>query len=473
MVPFAFEGQQRGGWSRLAGLVQQLRDQHPGAVLWLDGGDTWHGTNLANLFQGQSVVEVMNTAGVSAMVVGNHDFNYGGEALLQRVQEARFPVLSANILQEASGQGLLDPVAFFEVNGLRLAVLGLTTPDTAVKTLPAHVEGLAFLDPVEVASRWVPRLREEADLVVVLSHLGVEVDRELAARVPGIDVIVGGHSHTVLEKPIRVDETLVVQAGEYGKYLGVLRLQVAQRPDGEGGSRVLGYEGYLIPVDAEIPGDPEIEAVIASWEARLPAILDRPVGYASVRLVGDREAVRTQETNLGNLVADIYRQVAGADIALINSGSIRDSVDPGVITLREIYQVLPFDNSIIGLRIKGRQLRQALEHGLTGYPQPWGGFPQVSGLRLIFDPEAPPGSRLREVFVGDKPLDDEREYKLATNDFLATGGDGYTMLTGLPIYFGSLRDGAIINQVVAEYLLEVDNVAPRVEGRIRPVTSAE
>lgn len=418
--PSKGDGEERGGLARLAGLVDRWRADYPGSVLWLDGGDTWHGTNLANFFEGQAVVEAFNLAGLDAMVLGNHDFNYGLDGLAERVEQAAFPVISANIVPEDGGQRLVAPSHLFEVGGLQVAVFGLTTPSTPLSTLPSNVTGLTFSGPVEVAAHIVPALREQADLVVALTHLGLPADLELASEVAGIDVIVGGHSHTVLEEPIQVGDTLIVQAGEYGQHLGVLQLAVEE-------GRVVDYAGWLEPVTSEAPTHSTVAAAIQRWDEPLYDRINEKVAYIDEHLPGDYELMRTQETRLGNLLTDIAREVAGADLALLNGGSIRAPLEAGDVTRGDLTTILPFDNTLVALRVSGQQIKEALEHSLAPYPLPWGGFLQVSGLHLTFDPAAPAGARVRDIVVAGEPLVLDRDYTVATNSFIALGGDGYGM----------------------------------------------
>lgn len=460
MEPIDFEGGERGGIARLAGMVNVIRSVYPGRVLWLDGGDTTHGTTVANLFFGASMVDALNKAGLDVMVPGNHDYNYGHDVLLLRAAQAEFPVLAANVFMKTSGERFLPPYAFFELDGVRIAVIGFSPVTTPVTTHPKNVEALYFEDPLAIAAELVPQLREQADLVVVLSHLGFDEDVALATAVPGIDVIVGGHSHTQLDEPVVVAGTIIVQANEYGKYLGFLKLVVE---DG----RIIGYEGRLIPTTADMPISTEIADVLAGWQGQLTERLGVVIGETLVDLNGERGFVRTRETNLGNLVADIMRITLDADVAIQNGGGIRASVPAGPITLGDVYTVLPFDNTLAGIELTGEQLWAALEHGVSNWPTEWGGFPQVSGLSFTFNPNNPVGQRVLSVTVGGQPLDPNKVYRVATNDFMAAGGDSYSMMLGAPFFHGSERgDGYFLRDVVASYLETNPVVAPEVEGRI-------
>lgn len=456
------DGEDRGSIARMAGMANVIRAMYPGRVLWFDGGDTTHGTTVANLFFGASVIDAYNAAGIDAMAAGNHDYNYGYEVLLMRALQADFPIFAANAVYKDTGESILPSHKFFDVDGLRIAVFGFSPVTTPVTTHPKNVADLTFLDPLEVAAELVPKLREEADLVFAVNHIGYDLDLKLAEAVPGIDVIVGGHSHTQLDYPVQVGDTIIVQAHEYGRYLGFVKLVVE---DG----RVVSHEGRLLPTTADMPVDLGIQAVVDSWEDRLSELLDEEIGFTTVHLDGERVDSRTRETNLGNLVADAMRQTLDADLALTNGGGIRASVPAGIITLRDAYSVLPFDNTLAGIEASGAAIVAALEHGVSRWPVDWGGFLQVSGISFAFNPNNEPGERVIKdsVKVNGEPIDLDRIYRVATNDFLAAGGDSYTMLGGLNFFHGSATgDGDFLRDVFAAIFDEVDTVAPEVEGRI-------
>jgi len=460
MQSIDFEGGERGGIARLAGMINVIRSLYPDRVLWLDGGDTLHGTTVANLFFGSSVVDGLNRAGLDVMAAGNHDYNYGHDVLLLRAEQADFPILAANTFFKGSNERFLPPYAFFDLGGVRVAVLGFSPVTTPVTTHPKNVEAIYFEDPVTVAAELVPQLRRQADLVVVLSHIGYTEDVALAQAVPGIDVIVGGHSHTQLDEPVRVGDTIIVQANEYGKYLGFLKLVVEN-------GRIIDYEGRLLPTTADMPISLDLAAALGEWEALLSARLGVVIGETAVDLDGERGNVRTKETNLGNLIADVMRETLDADVTLMNGGGIRASIPSGPVTLGDIYTVLPFDNTLAGIEVTGAQLLAALEHGVSQYPVDWGGFLQVSGLSFTFNPNKPAGQRVVSVTVGGEPLELQRVYRVATNDFMAAGGDSYTMLQDAPFSHGSDRgDGEFLRDVVAGYFELHPTVAPKVEGRI-------
>lgn len=445
-----------GGMARIAAKAFAIRADQPGKVLFLSAGDMIHGTNIANLFGGRSVIETMNLAGFDAMTLGNHEFNYGQEALLALGEKALFPFLGANIIN-AEGQRYVKPYIIKEVGNLKVAIIGLSAEETPIVTHPKNVAGMTFANPIVTAKELV-KVQEiqEADLILALTHIGAELDRQLAAEVPEIDVIVGGHSHTQIDKAEKIGETVYVQAGEHGKYLGRLDLTVA---DG----KVVSSNYLLLPVDDSVTPVAGIQAVIDTYNASLKDMMNVVVGETQTALDGARENVRTRETNLGNLVADIMRHGVGADIAFGNGGGIRASIAQGKVTVGDVFTVLPFDNTLVLIEVTGEQILQALEVGVGKYPAQLGGFLQISGMSFVFDPSKPEGQRVVSAKVGDAALDPARKYKLAVNDFMAAGGDGYVMFMDAKVLANT---GEMLRDVAVRYFQAVKTVNPQIEGRI-------
>ena len=452
-----------GGSARIATLVKGIRQSAPGIVLLLDAGDHIHGTFLTNLFEGVPAIDVMNEIGYDAMEIGNHEFNYGQEALAERRNQAEFPLLAANIIVTATGETppFCEPYIIKEVEGKRIAIFGLVTPDTPIVTHPKNVIGLTFLDPIETARKLVPKLRPKADLIIALTHIGYDMDRQLAKKVGGIHVIVGGHSHTKIEAPERVGNVIIVQAWESGKVLG--RLDLMMR-----GKAIVRFSGELVPVTEDVSADSDVTAIIEPYAELLAEMMAEVVGSTMVDLEGSKPLIRTQETNLGNLVADTMRWASDADIALQNGGGIRwHRVFPaGDITRGDIYELLPFGNTLVMMDLTGAQIREALELSVNKYPDPLGAFLQISGLKFTFDPTKPAFSRVVDVWVGGEPLVDEAVYRVVTNDFLAAGGDGYTVLT---LGTNFVDTGVDLVEYMIEYLKAFSPVSPVVEDRIVPL----
>jgi 2',3'-cyclic-nucleotide 2'-phosphodiesterase (5'-nucleotidase family) len=456
-----------GGIAYLAGRASALRKEKPS--LLLSAGDMIQGDNWANLFQAESVMELMNEMRFDAMVLGNHEFDFGQEILKKRISEARFPVLGANV----EGFDSLRPYIIKELKGIKLAIIGVVTGDVPASTHPRNVVGLKFTSPIEAVRKYMEELKGKADVVIVLSHIGYPADRVLAEKVNGIDVIVGGHSHTKLTKPVTIGSTLIAQAWEHGKALGVLDLTVK---DG----KVIRSEGHLEEIKPEKGKKDKAALIIVNkYKEKVDAVLNVRIGEAEVDL--DRENVRRRETNLGNFIADIMRSSSGAEAALINGGSIRVSIRKGEMKAKDIYSALPFDNYIVAIKLAGKQMKEALEHGVSGVENEEGRFPQVSGLTFKYSPSEKRGSRVKEISIAGKPIQLDREYIVATNDFMAVGGDGYEAFGGaiksskdFSVMGGMMKGEKVVysdssrwlRDVVVEFIKAKKKISPKVEGRI-------
>ena len=443
-----------GGIARIAGTVRQIRAENEAAgveTLLLIAGDVLQGTPLSTVFHGEADVAALNLMGVSAMALGNHEFDYGMPNLHKLVEMAEFPMLAANIRRKVDNTQVFPGTARFVVGDEMVVVIGLTTPETRITTMPTNVEDLVFEDPAATATMLAERIDRSGDRVIVaLTHLGFDEDQQLARDVPALDLIVGGHSHTQVDEAARVGNALVVSAKSYGEYLGRLDLVI---DNGE----VCSHEYRLIPMDATAPQAPEVAAVVADYQGRLDDAIKRVVGETTVPLNGVRDDVRSGETNLGNVITDAMRLISGAPIAVHNGGGIRSYIDAGPITLEEVLQVLPFGNEVATVELTGAQLRDILAQSIAA-ERPFGGFLHVSGLKLVAE-----GHTLVSATVGDEPLDDTKSYLVATNAFLLEGGDGFATFTEgrNPYYVGTKLDTSFV-----QYLSEHGTISPEVEGRI-------
>jgi 5'-nucleotidase len=454
------------GFAKISTLVKQFRAENPNTLL-LDAGDTFHGLPIATVVQGESIVRIMNAIGYDVMVAGNHDFNYGQDRLLELVEMADFPILGGNVLK--GEEKFLQDYIIKEVDGIKIGIFGLATPETLYKSHPRGVEGLTFLDPVETAKEMVEYLKDKVDIIIALGHLGIDEESEHTSEkvineVPGIHLFVDGHSHSVLPNGKKIGDTLLVSAGEYGKFLGVVELKIK---DGE----LLDVEAKLISREdvADLEPDQEIIDLIKDIEKDIDEALSEVVGETKVKLEGARDFVRTRETNLGNLIADAMLSVSGADVALTNGGGIRASIEVGEITRKDIVTVLPFGNSVEVIKVTGKTIKEALEHGTDAYPGSKGAFPHVAGMTYKIDLNRDIGDRIVDIYINGEPLDLEKEYTLATNDFLAAGGDGYTMFVGAPVVSSLLA----LDEALALYIKELGLIEYQVEGRITVIEVTE
>ncbi|TJX68363.1 LysM peptidoglycan-binding domain-containing protein [Soehngenia saccharolytica] len=460
------EGSKELGFAKLASVVNGLREDDPN-LLFLNAGDTFHGTIDVNLTQGEEIVKIMNKMGFDAMTPGNHDFNYGYSRLLELKKIAEFPILGANIIKESDKTSDFEPYVIKEMeNGLKVGIFGLTTDETKYKSHPSNTTGIEFADVVATGDKYVKELKAKgADVIIALVHLGIDESsvntaKKLAEKVQGIDLIVDGHSHHMLEEGMTVNNTLIVQAGSYTQDVGFVKLELEDGKIVKKTAEVMTYEDLK-----ETQPDAEIAKMVEELVAKNEPLKNTVVGKTEVKLEGTRELVRTGETNLGNLITDAMRKSTGADFALTNGGGIRASIDEGEITLGEILTAFPFTNTLAVIKVTGEEVLKALEHGVDAYPEPAGHFPHVSGLNYTFDPSKPVGQRIVSVTINGKPIEKTKTYTMVTNDFVAAGGDGYTMFANKPF----VGEGGLLSDVLAEYVASTEMLGPQVEGRIKVV----
>ncbi|MTI67151.1 MAG: LysM peptidoglycan-binding domain-containing protein [Firmicutes bacterium] len=461
------EGKYDGmGFAKLATKINDLRKTNPN-MLVLDAGDAFHGQTIASLVEGESIVEIMNTIGYDAMAAGNHDFNYGQDRLVELSNMANFPILAANVLKD--DESILDKYTIKEIGGVKVGIFGLSTPETTYKTHPKNVEGLNFKDPAIVAQEMVDDLKDKTDVLVCLSHLGLDeastyTSEYVVNKVDGIDIVVDGHSHSTLENGKKINDTLIVQAGEYDKNLGIVNFSYE---DGE----IKDLNASLFTKDeaSEIKEDLDVVAVVEEIEKENDKVLSAVVGNTDFNLLGERQDVRTGETNLGNLITESMLKATKADVVLTNGGGIRASISPGEITKGDVITVLPFGNFIEVIKVKGSDIVKALEHGISDYPETKGAFPHIAGMTFEFDENKEAGNRVMEVKVNGKAINLDKTYKLATNDFLAAGGDNYSMFKGKE----TVTQLAGLDEIVMEHIKKYGVADAKVDGRIGLYTPKE
>lgn len=438
-----------------ATLIKQLRAENTNNLL-LDAGDVFSGSLYFNTFEGQADLALMNYMKYDAMTFGNHEFDLGSSeeghaALAEFVGGADFPMVGANV--DFSGDANMSPLvageAFTktaangqiysgvvkEVNGEEVGIFGLTTAETADISSPEDIVFTDYIDAANEAVEWFEG--QDVNKIVALTHIGyddnaaVDNDRTLAAEVDGIDVIVGGHTHTKLLPPVQVEDTVIVQANEYNKFLGQLDVTF----DEAGNVTNFVGEHHEVALAEE---DAEAAEILAPFKEDVEELKETEIGVeANVFLNGTRGefGIRASETNLGNFITDgmlAKAQQINPDttIALQNGGGIRASIEPGPITYGEVLTVLPFGNALAIMEVTGQELKDALEHSVREYPKENGGFLHVSGMFFNYDGKAPVGERVLSVFVdtGGETYDElnlEETYTVATNSFTAKGGDGF------------------------------------------------
>ena len=450
----------RGGLARVSTLRKRVMQESP-HTLFLLSGDTISPSVESITYKGAQMIDAWNQIGLDYSVFGNHEFDYGDEELMKRVRESKFKWLGANVVDSKTGKVFGDTPLFDvrEMGGVRVGILGLALPETKTTSKPGPTT--EFRDPCETARAVIPQMRAAgAQAVVALTHLSLAQDKALARCAPGIDVIIGGHEHTLLQSSSAGVPIFKMTAD--ARDLGRIDLNIDPAT-----GRVESIDWEIIPVDATVPDDAAFAPVVEKY-ARLTAELSTPVGRTSVPLDARSATSRSEETNIADFIADAWRRAAGSDVALLNGGSIRadDVLPAGELTVRDVLSILPFGNDLAVIEVPGDVLLQALEHGvsLTAPGAEPGRFPQVSGIRYSFDASRPAGGRVSGVTVNDRPLDPKRTYTLVTTSFVATGGDQYAMFKGRP---NVLKTKLIDSTVLRKAIEDAKTIAPRTDGRIR------
>lgn len=470
----AAEGKCFGGTARLVTAIADARARSNNAIL-VDGGDQFQGTLFYTYYKGAMSAEFMNKLGYDAMTVGNHEFDDGPEVLKGFVETVDFPILMSNA--DISGEPLLKDIiqksVVIEKGGEKLGLIGLTPHDTDELASPGP--NVIFTDPVGAVQAEVDKLTEAGvTKIIVLSHSGYGVDKEIAAGTTGVDVIVGGHSNTYLSNasddaegpyPTMVGKTAIVSAYAYGKFLGELNVTF------DDAGEVTEASGEPLIMDAAVAEDEGTVARITELAVPLEEIRQKVVAETAEAIDGDRNACRAQECTMGNLVADaMLARVAdqGVTIAITNGGGLRSSIDAGEVTMGEVLTVLPFQNTLSTFQAPGSALIAALENGLSQYEDGAGRFPQVAGLKYSFDVSQPVGSRVSEVMVkagdGWAPIEPGTVYGIVTNNYVRNGGDGYKMFATEAQ--NAYDFGPDLADVTAEYLAENTPYTPYLDGRI-------
>ncbi len=449
------------GFSRLATYVKKLKADNPN-VLLLDAGDTTHGLPIATLSNGEAMVKFMNEVGYDAMVPGNHDFNYGYHRLVEFNEMAEFPILAANVIP-VEGEMDLNEYIVKEMNGIKIGIFGVTTEESKYKSNPKNTEGVDITDPVAKATEMVEKLQEEeVDMIIALAHVGLDGESDpkssdIAEQVEGIDLIVDGHSHSTFEEGLLVNDTLIVQTGEHLENVGKITVEF------ENGEVTKIEPTLFTREEAEaLVEDDAVKVSIDELKELNYKELATVIGEANVDLVGEREIVRTRESNLGNLMTDALLEVTNADMALTNGGGIRASIPEGEITKNHVLATFPFGNYGVKMQISGADILSSLEHAVSGYPSAEGKFPHVAGATFKINPNAEAGNRVYDLMIQDEPVDVNKTYTLATNDFMAVGGDGYENLSNGKI----IGEYSGFDEILDQHIETIGVVDIGVEGRI-------
>ncbi|AZB44574.1 hypothetical protein CEF21_21065 [Bacillus sp. FJAT-42376] len=491
---------------RMATAIKETRAQKENALL-LSAGDVFSGTLYFNEYKGQADLELMNLLNYDAMTFGNHEFDLGTATLADFVKKAKFPFVSANVdfskdanmKAYTSSDVTADPkdghsysAIVKNMDGERVGIFGLTTAET--ETISSPGKDVAFENYIAEAKEAVKQLQAQGiNKIVALTHIGYQDgggdnDVTLAKEVEGIDIIVGGHSHTVLSAPVLdntgAEPTVIVQTGELSKNLGVLDVEF------DPAGKIIKQAGKLIDIDQKsgdqyvIKEDQEAASILDSkYRPGINKIKNEVVAKTDTVLNGVRADVRTKETNLGNLIADGMLARAKTInpktvIAVQNGGGIRESIDAGDVTMGEILTVMPFGNSLAIMNLKGEEIKAALEHSVELAPKEAGAFLHVAGMKFTYDSSKPAGQRVVKAEVKEDgtnytALDPAKMYAVATNAFTAAGGDSYSMFKKAYDEGRVSEPGFTDWETFSQYLKANPGIKPAVEGRIIDLSAVQ
>lgn len=447
-----------GGMAQLAGQVAAFRSRAPQRTLLIDAGDAWQGTFISNANKGEAVTKAMNLMHYDALAVGNHDFDWGQDVLSQRAKEAAFPFLAANVIETKTGRSppYLKPFEVRDLGIARVGIIGLTNPGSATIVKATSIAGLQFQPAADSVRRLISDLQRQADIVVVAAHIGTAEAVQLARDVPGIDVIVAAHDHLPIQTARLEGRTTIVDAGAYTQYVG--RLEIVVDPSTHKMKDAV-RGGAVTPIAANpnVKPDPEIAKLVDERRAETEKYTSRVVGRTTEPLLNTRE-----ETGFGNLITDAFveygrQQGWKTDVAFYNMAGVRASFPAGQLTYGQLYEALPFSNTVVNVDLTGADLAAIIDRAACV-----NGRLHMAGVVVSsrFDNGAP--NCVKTITVAGAPISPVRTYHVATIDYLLLGGDGHTgFAKGTNVIYGDVEV-----DVVAAYITAHSPVSPKVEGRL-------
>ena len=444
-----------GGMAYMGTVIKKLKKETEGKNLLLDAGDWALGSCESELTGGKTIIDVMNNLGYDGAEIGNHEFDWGQEPLKEMIDRADFPVMGANITKnDGTLMEGLTPYIIKEINGIKVGILGLISQDTSETVDPGNIKGINFKNSRKTVEKYLPEIKKNgAELIIVLSHEGLKDDVRLATETGGIDIIVGGHSHTSIGKAAKINNTIIVQAGSNSVKVGNLHINIDSSS-----KKILSFENSLVTVNNnQLTPDSEIEEIINPVIEQTGNGLSTVIGKTEVDL--DRNKI--VESVMGNVLTDAIRESTGSDIAVENSGSIRKGIRKGNITVKSIHDVLPFNTYLVTMELTGKDIKDLMEISATTQDNL-----QVSGLTMTVDYSQPAGKRVSDIKVQNKTLEHEKNYRVSTEDFLALGFTEYT-----PFHRGkNISVGEATIEALKSYIKHhspITSDIARIEGRIK------
>jgi 5'-nucleotidase len=426
--------------------VSALREQYSkdSTVFTVDAGDYLQGTSYGLISLGTSSVEVMNTVGYDVGIPGNHEFDFSFDVFLERVEQANYPIICSNLVYKDTGKSVLDEYLILKKGGVKIGFFGLLTEQMTSDPL---LDNAKVTDSYEAAERMVEVLKKEGvDYIVAIGHLGVvregfTTSDMVCNKVEGIDIFIDGHSHTEMEDGkvcdgsviLEPSETLIASTGSFVKNVGVIT------SDSEGMTAKL-YRGPALQNEATA-------VAISEVKKRSDERLNTKIGTTEVLLYGGRPEIRTQETNMGDLITDAMLKSTWSDVAIIGGGSIRSSIQAGDITVKKTYEVLPFANTMCTMKVLGSAIWDDMEYSLSLQKLEKGGYLQFSGMTITYDPDAQDNQKILSLKIGGEEIDKNATYKIVTTNYIAEGGDGHIYYMEYPYYVEGDLNMAFIDYI--------------------------
>lgn len=440
------------GSAYFSSWLDSLKKRSDNSIL-VCAGDELMGTPLSTLTSGKAEFEILNIIRPDVFELGNHEFDYGLENLRSLIDFAEFPIVCANVIYEETDTALVPPYLILQKGKAKLAFLGLNTETLKQVVVEKGTVGLKVKSAKKTLEKYLDSLDKETDLIVLVSHMGIEKDKKIAKMVKGIDIIIGGHSHTFLFYPKVINQTVICQAGSKGRYIGKLDLVVDLEKD-----RLINYEGRLIEtLNDKVSPNRAIQKKIDLLEKKLAPYLDSVIG----KLLTPWKRSFEGESNLGNWEADVMREHTNSDVAFINSGGMRKDLPKGQIKVRDIWEINPFSDHFVSFYLTGKQLLNVLElNSSFDYV-----LMQVSGVKYSYDSRRPKGERVIDVSIDEKPLLPNKRYKVAINDYMLDHLEKYIGISKKKIdyrIFPELDRDVFIKAVKKQKIID-----SKIEGRIK------
>ncbi|MCF7833154.1 MAG: bifunctional metallophosphatase/5'-nucleotidase [Candidatus Marinimicrobia bacterium] len=432
-----------GGYALLDAYLDSLERVFPGAIR-VHAGDDFQGSPVCAVTKGASQIEILNAVKPDFFTIGNHEFDYTWKHLDSLRQNiAKFGMYSANLIDDKTGESATPQFRVFFRKGYRFAMIALTTPYLNELTLPSNLEGVEVADPAETARNLISSLESRGiDLFIVVSHMGIGLDRKLAEDVPDIDLIIGGHSHTYMREAEQVNGVWIVQANDHGRYIGITKFHV------ENGDITTIDMDYEETIAGKLRPSKDVAAVVKKYEEQVAEEMDKVIGTLEIpwRSGGD-------ESNLGNWIADAFREATGTDIAMMNNGGIRKGLDSGPILVRDIWEISPFGNTLVTFEWTGEELMNAMDFMASR-----GRSMQVSGMDMMLEDKV----GLVDILVGEEQVDPEKVYTICVNNYTASQAEKYF---GTEI--NNLKETGLVDRDVLVNAVKKDPVIrSEIEGRV-------